>query len=103
SGRTIADLTARRAAAQADRERLLEDIRTLRESETVEHPEVAPGFAGTLAGIARAIGDTAADGWVPDRVGGESPLSAPELAELLRLSELDAPPRRDQRLLDGPP
>ena len=49
SERTIADLTARRAAARTDRARLLEDIRALRESETVEHPEVVQHYRDARA------------------------------------------------------
>jgi very-short-patch-repair endonuclease len=97
SDRTIADLTAQRAAARADRARLLAEIRALRESETVEHPEVAPGFGGTLARIASTIAGTAGDGWVSGAADTDLPLPGPELAELLELQRGDTPARRARR------
>ncbi|MGH3979450.1 MAG: AAA domain-containing protein [Pseudonocardiaceae bacterium] len=84
SDRRITDLTERRETTRRTRARLLEDIRALRESETYEHSEIAPGYAGTLARIARALGESQ-DRWVPGDVAGELPLSGEELGDLLHL------------------
>ncbi|MDN5750255.1 MAG: AAA domain-containing protein, partial [Pseudonocardia sp.] len=96
--RTIADLTARRGDTVRHRAELLEQIRILREAETVVHPEIAPAFGGTLAAIARRLGDTAAeDGWVPGYARGELPVSTDELRHLLGLLRDDTPQRRSRR------
>ncbi|MFC5993477.1 AAA domain-containing protein [Pseudonocardia hispaniensis] len=84
--RLIADLTTRRDDVQRRRALLLEDIRALREAETYQHPEIAPGFRGTLSGIVRAMNATAdQDGWVGQGVRGELPLTTAQMDELLRL------------------
>lgn len=102
--RRIADLTARREAARRRRAEILEEIRALRESETYQHPEIAPGFRGTLANIARTINETEQrDGWVHGYARGDLPLSVQEFNELLDLVRAETPERqarRTQRLPD---
>jgi very-short-patch-repair endonuclease len=102
AARRIADLESRRAQARGARSRVLEDIRALRESETYRHPEIAPGYSGTLAEIARhTVEATSVDGWVPGDVTGRPPLDAEEfrrLVELLRGTSGQRESRRGQQL-----
>ena len=92
------DLTARRADAKRKRAVLLEEIRALRESETYQHPEIAPGYGGTLATIAQRLADTAAqDGWVPGYVRDDLPLDQAEFTELVQLLRAETPQRRSRR------
>jgi very-short-patch-repair endonuclease len=96
--REIDDLTAKRAEVQRDRARLLEEIRAVREAETFQHPEIAPGFRGTLAQIAARIGETEErDGWLGKGTKGGLPLTASELEELLRLLAEETDERRARR------
>jgi len=85
-------------------ESLTEAIRQLREAETVVHPEVAPGYSGTLAQIAAKLRAEAPRlGWVPVPLPAELadapslaeglPLTADEAAELLRLLRTQTPER----------
>ncbi|MGE3285074.1 MAG: AAA domain-containing protein [Pseudonocardia sp.] len=99
--REIDDLTRKRDAAVSRRSTLLEGIRAVREAETFVHPEVAPGFRGTLSQIADRLNETAADCWLGTGVTGELPLSAQELDELLGLLREETEERiarRAQRL-----
>lgn len=100
--RQIDDLTQKRSTAVSRRSTLLEDIRAVREAETYVHPEIAPGYQGTLSQIADRLNETAADdGWLGAVVHGELPLTAQEIDELLALlrDETDERvARRDQRL-----
>ncbi|MCT2582363.1 AAA domain-containing protein [Actinophytocola gossypii] len=100
--RRIADLTARRGGARARQSRIVEDIRALRESETYRHPEIAPGYGGTLADIARqSTANAEVDGWIPGQVSGQEPLSSSEilqLVELMRTGSDQRRSRRDQRI-----
>lgn len=102
AARRIADLTARRAEARARKSRIVEGIRALRESETYHHPEIAPGYRGTLADIARqAAANAEVDGWIPGQVSGPEPPSAGEarqLVELLRTASAQRRSRRNQRM-----
>ncbi len=69
--RRIAQLRARRDAAAARRAELAERIQRLRAAEGVRHhsDEVAPGWEGTLAQIARRVRDErASHGWIPTPV-----------------------------------
>ncbi|MFF0308125.1 histone-like nucleoid-structuring protein Lsr2 [Streptosporangium sp. NPDC004379] len=94
---------ARRATAE-----LTERIRALRESETYHHPEVATGYAGTLAGIARRLRQEAAEcSWMPVPLPASAPPAAPitvgEAAELITLLAGETPRRKarlSQRLPD---
>jgi very-short-patch-repair endonuclease len=96
--RRIADLAARRADAKRKRAGLLEDIRALRESETYQHPEIAPGYGGTLANIARTLADTKErDGWVPGSERGELPLDQAEFSELVALLRAETAQRCSRR------
>ncbi|GEL18352.1 AAA domain-containing protein [Pseudonocardia asaccharolytica] len=84
--RLIADLITRRDDVQRKRALLLEDIRALRETETYQHPQIAPGFRGTLSEIVRTLTATAEqDGWVGQGARGELPLTTSQMDELLRL------------------
>jgi very-short-patch-repair endonuclease len=102
SARRIADLESRRAQARATKSRVLEEIRALRESETYRHPEVAPGYSGSLAEIARHSTEAAAvDGWIPGDVTGRPPLDTQEfrrLVELLRGASNERMLRRGQHI-----
>ncbi|WP_250280248.1 AAA domain-containing protein, partial [Frankia sp. Cppng1_Ct_nod] len=83
-----------REQALAKRATLTERIRALRESETFEHPEVAPGFAGTLAVIATRLREQADEhGWLPVPVGDAPGLSVQQAHELLGLLRGRTPAR----------
>lgn len=97
SERKIADLATRRRRIVEDRHRLLNEIQALRESETVIHPEVAPGFEGTTAAIARALVASSDDGWIADEVPADPPLDRHELEELLRLLRQGSDEHRSRR------
>ncbi len=86
----IAALTARRAVAVEQRAALVEQLRWLRESETVRHPEIAPGYGGTLAEIAARVVDRRADFmWLPGPVLTERPtMTRPEFQRLLWLQAM---------------
>ena len=92
----------RRTQALTRRSTLIEQVRALRESETFQHPDVAPGYAGTLATIAARLQTQAtADDWMPLPVRVPLPLtpaSAHELLDLLRSSTAQRQARRDQSL-----
>ncbi|MER5558797.1 AAA domain-containing protein [Streptomyces sp. NPDC002506] len=70
---------------------LTEQVIALREAEVYRHPEIAPGYAGTLATIVRRVADNAPRhswiGLVPDEgpTPSASPLSPAQAAELLIL------------------
>ncbi len=103
SERWINELSARRGAAQRRRAELLERIRALRESETYQHPEISPGYAGTLSEIVRKIGATGDVGWIEGTATGEPPLSTDEFGELIRLlrdEDDERQGRRDQAIPD---
>ncbi|GAC55805.1 AAA domain-containing protein, partial [Gordonia amicalis] len=90
SERTIADLTDKREQALTRRSTILESIRALRESETYQHPEIAPGYSGTLAAIVRRL-EKHRDRleWLPGPLASAEPaLSAAEFRELVRLVQL---------------
>ncbi|MCR8897184.1 AAA domain-containing protein [Gordonia sp. GONU] len=93
SERTIADLTDKREQALARRSTILESIRALRESETYQHPEVAPGYSGTLASIVRRLEEQRErHAWLPGPLyAAEPPLGPGEFRELVRLLELQTP------------
>ncbi|EHI41023.1 DNA helicase [Rhodococcus opacus PD630] len=100
----IADLTDRRRQALGRRSRITEDIRALRESETFQHPEVAPGFSGTSAAIVRAVTariDSFA--WIPGPVNDDAPpLTADQFRTLISLT-LRSSPSRVERLRQSLP
>jgi len=99
--RRIAQLGAERAAAQSRRASLMEDIRSLRESETYVHPEgtVAPGYGGTLAAIAARLRERADRfDWMPiplpQAAPARLPVDAAGVGELVRLTASSTPQRR---------
>ncbi|GAA1276644.1 hypothetical protein GCM10009677_33030 [Sphaerisporangium rubeum] len=77
---------------------LTERVRALRESETYQHPEVAPGYAGTLAAIVRRLREEEARcSWMPlppADAPATPPLSVGEAAELAELLASETPQRR---------
>ncbi len=93
--------TLRRADLTAKVDTLTDQVRALREAETYEHAEVAPGYAGTLAEIARRLRAAAPrHGWMPVPVPETTvdvPLTAVEAGELLRLLA-DGSPERAARV-----
>ncbi|GAA1745515.1 AAA domain-containing protein [Luedemannella helvata] len=119
------DRAAQRRADLIERvDRLTDDIRVLREAELTRHPEVAPGYAGTLGEIAQRLRrDAVRHDWMPVPAAAaidlettlvlDEPVTATawqppaltvtEAAELLRLLAAQTPrrvARRRQRLVD---
>ncbi|WP_211290474.1 AAA domain-containing protein [Actinoalloteichus hoggarensis] len=104
SAREIEELTFLREALRRHRGELLEQIRALRESELFDHPEVAPGYRGTPAAIARALaGDPERVRWVPGPAEGPPPLSTGELRELIDLMAGADASRESRRTQQFPP
>ncbi|MCD2186609.1 AAA domain-containing protein [Actinomycetospora soli] len=97
ASRRITDLTHRRTTILAERQRLLVEIQAMRDAETEIHPEVAPGFAGTTAAIARALLASTDDAWIRDLVPESAPLGPAELSELLALLRSETDSRRSRR------
>ena len=92
---------ARKRLDEARREvaRLSERIRALRESETYVHADVAPGYRGTLAEIARRLRqEEPACSWMPVPMPPDAPAEPPigvgEAAELAELLAEETPQRR---------
>lgn len=97
----------RRVELAARVDALTDQVRALRESETYEHPSVAPGYEGTLGEIARRLRAAAPRlGWMPVPMPDSTadvPLTAVEAGELLRLLAAQTPERSArmrQRLVD---
>jgi very-short-patch-repair endonuclease len=102
--REIDDLAGRLEQARRSRAATLEEVRTLRESETHEHPEIAPGYRGTLARIAEQVVVHRPDhGWMPVPAVGTLPLTRAELEELRQLLPGDTDERRRRREQVLPP
>jgi very-short-patch-repair endonuclease len=98
SQRTIDDLAGKLSQARGRRAGVLENIRALRESETYQHPEVAAGYAGTLARIAESVAGNAIQySWLPLPAEGQLPVSATEFDELRRILPGDTEMRRRRR------
>jgi very-short-patch-repair endonuclease len=105
--RAVAQLEDQRTMLRSSRTRLREAIRSLREAEWVEHPEVAPGYSGTLAAITRQV-ILVKDHfeWLPPIPSGapaDTPMSTAEILELRGLLTSATPARqarRHQRLPD---
>ncbi|MBB5808696.1 very-short-patch-repair endonuclease [Saccharothrix ecbatanensis] len=95
--REIADLAARRRDALTKRADLLERIRALRESETYVHPEIAPGYRGTLTRIVETVNAEEEHAWVPAPAAGPLPLNGDEFAELVDLLRDETPERAGRR------
>ncbi len=115
----VARAQQRRAELAARVEDLTDQVRALRESETLVHPAVAPGYQGTLGEIARRVrAGSARLGWMPVPMpdaaapvagsaalsfSGEPSFSAVQAGELLRLLAGQTPQRlarTRQRLVD---
>ncbi|WP_229690769.1 AAA domain-containing protein [Sphaerisporangium melleum] len=77
---------------------LTERVRALRESETYVHPEVAPGYSGTLTAIVgRLHKEETHCGWMPlppATAPVVPPFSVGEAAELVELLTTETPQRR---------
>ncbi len=102
--RVIDDLTGKLNQARTRRAGILEEIRSLREAETYPHPEVAPGFDGTLARIAERVAVAQAEhGWMPVPAAGSLPLTVSEFEELRRQLPGDTDVRRRRREQSLPP
>ncbi len=98
SQRVIDDLAGKLGQARGRRVGVLEDIRALRESETYLHPEVAPGYAGTLGRIAEKVAATGSDHrWMPVPAHGVLPLTTTEVDELRLELPADTELRRHRR------
>ncbi len=100
----IADLTAKREQALIKRQRVLHELWTLRESETVVHEWVAGEYKGTAAEIVRQVNAREAQySWLPGPLDGAfPPLDVPEFIRLLDLlrSTGGSTARLGQRLPD---
>ncbi|MFG2908049.1 AAA domain-containing protein [Kitasatospora sp. NPDC048286] len=85
----IRRLTQRRYEVRSRIKLLTEQVISLREAEVYQHPEVAPGYSGTLAAIVRKVQDEAVRlswiGRLPDRASVTPPLSPVQAEELLAL------------------
>jgi very-short-patch-repair endonuclease len=98
---TIAELEDRRERQRRRVADLTERIRSLREAETYEHPEIAPGYSGTRARIGERLHAMRARcDWMPTPLPADAaptpPLSVEEAGELRRLLTT-ATPRRKAR------
>ncbi len=96
---TVAELEDRREGQRRRVAELTERIRSLREAETYEHPEIAPGYSGTRARIAERLHSMRGRcDWMPIPLpaGAEPtpPLSIEEAGELRRLLATVTPRRR---------
>ncbi len=93
----VARSSQRRAELMSKVDALTDQVRALREAETAAHPDIAPGYSGTLAEISRGLRSAAPRlGWMPVPLPEGSvdlPLSAAEAGELLRLLEEGSPER----------
>lgn len=83
----IDDLAVRRQRARQNRSTILERIRSLRESETYQHPRIAPGYSGTAAAIVKEVrANEESFSWLPGPLlANESPLTGAEIDELRAL------------------
>ncbi|WP_277835517.1 AAA domain-containing protein [Speluncibacter jeojiensis] len=100
----IDDLTARRTESLSRRSSITERIRSLRESETFVHPEVASGYAGTAASIVRHV-TRCADryGWLPGPLHSAEPgIGGAQVPAMLDLTARSTP-ERAQRLQQALP
>ncbi|MFJ8624905.1 AAA domain-containing protein [Kitasatospora sp. NPDC093550] len=82
-------LTQRRYEVRSRIKLLTEQVLSLREAEVYQHPEVAPGYSGTLAAIVQKVKDEAVRlnwiGRLPDQAPATPPLSPAQADELLAL------------------
>jgi very-short-patch-repair endonuclease len=99
---TVEASRARRETLVARVAELSEQVRRLREAETVVHAAVAPGYDGTLADIAEKLRARAPEfDWMPVPVpesapAGSPPLARAEMVEAVRLLAARTPARADR-------
>lgn len=101
-GRQAKRIAAKRQELDAARRTtadLAERVRALRESETYSHPEIAPGYRGTLAEISRRLKHQEPDcSWMPVPMPATTPSTPPisvgEAAELVELLAGETPQRK---------
>nr|WP_237539388.1 AAA domain-containing protein [Streptomyces sp. SID4951] len=104
----IRRLSARREEVRGRISALTEQVIAVREAEVYRHPEIAPGYAGTLAAIVqRVIDGTERYSWiglVPDQGQAASvpPLSPAQAVELLSLLREGAAELRAEGTLPDP-
>ncbi len=96
--RELDGLVALRRDALVAQKHAKEELRSLRESETLVHPEIAPGYQGTKAKIVQALSQHKDSfPWMPLPVSAATPkspsLSTDELVELLQLLRSATPER----------
>ncbi|WP_456923978.1 AAA domain-containing protein [Geodermatophilus sp. SYSU D00705] len=102
--RLIDDVAGKLRQARTQRAGILEEIRALREAETYQNPEVAPGYAGTLARIAERVAAAAEQfAWMPVPATGALPLTPAEFDELRGQLPGDTDVRRRRRDQSLPP
>jgi very-short-patch-repair endonuclease len=93
-GKKIQRAQDMRRQALQKRAALTEAIRALREAETYEHPEIAPGYFGTLAKIAAKLKAQHDDhAWMPVPVTAPVALNPSDAHELLDLLRTQTPAR----------
>jgi very-short-patch-repair endonuclease len=103
----VRERTSAREAAVADVARLTEQIRVLRESETVIHPPIGPGYEGKKSAIAQRLREHEETcDWVPLPFPSHAPFDAPmsigEIVELRRLLADSTPERQARAAQDLP-
>ena len=93
--RTIRDLESKRDQARTKRVEVLEAIRSLRESETYQHPPISRGYAGTLANVVRKLNSKKTEySWMPGPLlSADCPLTVPDLTRLVELARTSSPER----------
>lgn len=107
--RKVERLRGRLAEARRVESTLTDRIRSLREAETYEHDEIAPGYQGTLAAIAATLKRNEPEcGWLPVPLPEGAPdtpvIGAAEAGELLALLAGETPQRaaRTSQVLPDP-
>jgi very-short-patch-repair endonuclease len=105
--RAIGRLTEQRRDLLADLRRATRDLQNTREQEYSTHPAAGPGYSGTLADVVRAVNaDRERHCWIgllPERAGGEPPLTNEEARELLELLTTATPERSTRGREEIPP
>lgn len=104
--RVIADLEQRRETLRSRRAQLINEMARVRQAEFIEHPEVSPGYSGTLAAIASSVAtDRQQYSWLPSTpyATPEPPLTAVEAVRLWELLRSSTPDRRARRAQIIPP
>ncbi|WP_248961125.1 AAA domain-containing protein [Sphaerisporangium perillae] len=98
-GKVIVERRHQLDAARRTKALLTERIRSLRESETYVHPEIASGYSGTLAKIVQRLGQEGPEcSWMPVPLPAGAatvpPVSVGDAAELIELLASETPQRR---------